>query len=362
MATMKDIATRLGVSLSTVSKGLNGGQDISDSLRQTILDTAVEVGYINRKAKKQDTRSVAVFIENMEYEKADQFGYDIVLGFQQAAYREKWGVTIIPADHTLQKKHKYDAYMLQGKYSAAFFMGFSLDDPWMNQLADTSIPTVLLDNFIPINPKVSSIGTDSEEGIDMAIDHLARLGHEKIAFLNGSAGSTISNQRMLAYLNSMARHHLPIDTSMAVYGYFVAEAAKYHVPGFLDQGATAILCGNDLIASGVIQCCNDLGYSVPGDISVIGFDDIPLAANLRPALTTIAQNRNELGQCAYYTLHAMIHNVSLSKNLLRPNLILRDSTAIAKPRLVVRRSNDKDTVDNVNPELYSQFAKQQLLK
>ncbi|MCR5032346.1 MAG: LacI family transcriptional regulator [Lachnospiraceae bacterium] len=362
MATMKDIANRLGVSLSTVSKGLNGGQDISDALRQTILDTAVEVGYINRKAKKQDTRAIAVFIENMEYEEEGQFGYDIVLGFQQAAYREKWGVTVIPMDHALQKKHKYDAYMLQEKYSAAFFLGFSLDDPWMSQLNDTAIPSVLLDNFVPVNPKVSSIGTDSEEGIDMAIDHLVKLGHEKIAFLNGSAGSTISNQRMLAYLNSMARHHLPIDANLAVYGYFVADAAKYHVPGFLDQGATAILCGNDLIASGVIECCQNLGYSVPGDVSVIGFDDIPLAARLKPALTTIAQNRNELGQCAYYTLHAMIQHVSLSKNLLRPNLILRDSTAIAKPRLAVRRAEEKDSVAKVNPELYNQFARQQLLK
>ena len=80
MATIKDIATRLGVSVSTVSKGLNGASDISEELRQMVLDTAVEMGYATKKSKKKENRKLAVFIENMEYETEDQFGYDIVLG------------------------------------------------------------------------------------------------------------------------------------------------------------------------------------------------------------------------------------------------------------------------------------------
>ena len=78
MATIKDIATRLGVSVSTVSKGLNGASDISEELRQMVLDTAVEMGYATKKSKKKENRKLAVFIENMEYETEDQFGYDIV--------------------------------------------------------------------------------------------------------------------------------------------------------------------------------------------------------------------------------------------------------------------------------------------
>ncbi len=361
MATMKDIATKLGISLGTVSKGLNGGQDISESLRQSILDTAVELGYTSRKAAKADTRTIAVFVENMDYEEPGQFGHEIILGFQKAAFREKWQVQVIPLTHAFQAQIKYDNYMIQEKYCGAFFLGLSLEDPWLGQFCTTNIPTVLLDNFIPANPHVSTIATDSEEGIDMAIEHLHTLGHEKIAFLNGSAGSTVTNERMLAYLNSMSKHHLHIDTELAVYGYFVPETAKYHVPGFLDSGVTAILCGNDLIASGVISCCQDLGYSVPEDISVIGFDNIPLAEQLDPPLTTIAQNRDELGQCGYFSLYALINQVSLSKNMLRPSLIVRQSTAIAKPRLAIRRSDDKDSVAHINPDLYTQFTRQQLL-
>lgn len=358
MATIRDIADRLGVSVSTVSKGLNGGRDISEALRQSVLDTAVELGYINRRARKEENRRLCLFVENMEFSDADQFGYEIVLGFRQASYRDRWEVDVIPVDHTFQSMNKYDNFMLEKNYSGSFILGFSSDDPWMEQLAGTSVPTVLLDNFIPANHDVGSIGTDSDEAIDAALDHLIRLGHEKIAFLNGSRGSMISDQRMLAYLNGMAKHHLPVDPNMAVYGYFVADAAKYHVPGFLDLGATAILCGSDTIAVGVIESVRSAGLSVPEDISVIGFDDLPFAAHLRPPLTTIRQDRLELGKSGFFVLHALIEQVALSRSMMRPDLIIRESTAPAKPRLVTKRAAEKDSVLNVNPLLYEQYRKQ----
>ncbi|SEF77538.1 transcriptional regulator, LacI family [Eubacterium ruminantium] len=357
MATMKDIADRLGISLGTVSKGLNDGKDISDELRKTILDTAVEMGYTNRKALKLERRKIALFVENMDYEEEYSFGYDIVMGFQKASFSEKWNFSVIPLTHDFQSKNKYDNWMLQEGYSGAFFIGLSLDDPWTEQLRTTTIPSVLLDNSIEQNPAVSFVGTDSSEGIEAAIKYLASLGHEKIAFLNGSAGSVISDNRMAAYLNSMARCKLTVDPNMAVYGYFVADCAPYHVPGFIDRGATAILCGNDLIASGVIKCCNEMGLKVPEDISVIGFDDIPLASKLTPALTTIRQSRTGIGKCAYFTLYSLINGVPISRSLLRPELIIRDSVSIAKPRVAVKRENDPDSVMFVNPELYAHFSR-----
>ena len=82
MATIKDIADKLGISVSTVSKGLNGASDISDTLRQTVLDTAVELGYTTKKMKKAGHKKLCVFVENMDYEAKNQFGYDLILGFK----------------------------------------------------------------------------------------------------------------------------------------------------------------------------------------------------------------------------------------------------------------------------------------
>ena len=172
MATIKDIANKLGISVSTVSKGLNGASDISEALRQTVLDTAVEVGYITKKMKKEEHKKLCIFIENMDYETNNQFGYEIILGFKQAAYRDKWDITVLPINPTFQMQEKYDTYMLKNSYRGGFLLGFSLQDNWMGQLNSTTIPTVLFDNYIRKNPNVAYVGTDSFEGIDIAMEHL----------------------------------------------------------------------------------------------------------------------------------------------------------------------------------------------
>lgn len=332
MATIKEIANKLGISISTVSKGLNGASDISEELRQLVLDTAVELGYTTKRMKKEAHKKLCLFIENMDFESADQFGYDIVLGFKQAAYRDRWDVTILPINPAFQQQEKYDTFMLKNGYSGAFLVGFALQDEWMTQLEATTIPTALFDNFIKKNPNVAYIGTDSFEGIDTAIDHLVKLKHTKIAFLNGSLHSMITEHRQQAFYESMAAHNLPVPEHMIANGYYVAESAKNFVSSFLEQGATAIVCGNDLIAYGVMKECVQHGFLVPEDISVIGFDDLPLSAQISPALTTIRQERVELGKCGYMALHSLMHHVSVSKTLLRPQFILRNSTAKAIDR------------------------------
>lgn len=327
MATIKDIANRLGVSVSTVSKGLNGASDISDELRQMVLDTAVEMGYTTKRSKKVENRKLCIFIENMNYETIDEFGYDMVLGFKQNAFRRKWDVDILPITPAFQEEEKYDTYLLKNGYCGAFLMGLALHDAWIKQLENTTMPTVLLDNFISDNPNVCYLGTDSYEGITMAVNHLVNLGHKNIAFLNGSLYSLVSDQRQEAFESAMAAASLPVQKDLMAYGYYVSDSAKYHVPGFLAAGATAVVCGNDLIAKGVIDECTKRGFRVPEDVSVVGFDDISIAATFDPPLTTIRQERNELGRCAYDILNSLIHHIPISKTLLRPKLIERESTA-----------------------------------
>ena len=327
MATIKDIANRLGVSVSTVSKGLNGASDISDELRQMVLDTAVEMGYSTKRSKKVENRKICIFVENMNYDTIDEFGYDLVLGFKQNAFRHKWSVDIIPITPAFQEEEKYDTFLLKNGYCGSFLMGLALHDAWMKQFENTTMPTILLDNAIPENPNVCYLGTDNYEGITLAVRHLVNLGHKKIAFLNGSLYSMVSDQRQEAFENAMESVSLPIEKDLMAYGYYVSDSAKYHVPGFLAAGATGIICGNDLIARGVMEECTKRGFKVPEDVSVIGFDDLPIAAAFDPPLTTIRQERNELGRCAYDILGSLIHHIPISKTLLRPKLIERESTA-----------------------------------
>ena len=330
MATIKDIAAKLGISVSAVSKGLNGASDISEDLRQQVLDTAIEMGYTPKRIRKESLRKLCVLIKKMDYTNPEEFAYDIVLGFRQSAIKQKWDIDAITVTEEMQQDEKYDSFMLRNGYLGALFLGFSLKDEWIAQLQTTTTPSVLFDNTIRNNPNVCYIGSDSFEGIQLAIDHLYHLGHRKIAFLNGEEDSMVATQRQDAYLRSMADYGLTVSEKMTAYGDYIPSTAKTYVPGFLEAGATAILCGNDLIASGVITECNKLGYRVPEDISVIGFDDLPISTQTNPPLTTIRQERNELGRFAYDSLNGLIRHIRISRILLRPELIERKSTGICK--------------------------------
>lgn len=332
MATIKEIANKLGIAVSTVSKGLNGASDISDDMRQLVLDTAVEMGYASKRMKTIGTRKVCILIENMDYENIEQFGYEIIVGFKLSAARRHWDVSIVPTNLNMQTAEKYDTYMLKNAYSGAFLLGFTLHDDWVQQLGKTSVPTVLLDNYIERNSHVGYVGTDSYEGIDLAVDHLKNLSHTKIAFLNGSKNSMVSEQRNQAFISSMLKHGLNPDDKLIEYGYYVPDCAKDHVPSFLNNGATAIMCASDLIASGVITEVQKQGLKVPENISVIGFDDLPIAAQLSPALTTIRQDRIDLGKSAFLLLDGLIHNVAISKLLLRAKFIPRESSGLCKKK------------------------------
>lgn len=329
MATIKDIANKLGIAPSTVSKGLNGASDISKELQKMVLDTAIEMGYVTKKMRKEEHKKLCIFIENMEYTQQEDFGYDLILGFKQGAIRDNWDVDVVPMNPTLQTKERYDSYMLRNGYSGSLFLGFTLHEDWMKQLENIKFPTVLLDNYIERNPFVASVATDSYEGIDIAIEHLKSLGHRKIAFLNGEPNSMVSTQRHQAFLDSMTANRLEIFPELIAFGYYVSDCAKFHVPTFLAKGATAIVCGSDLIAYGVIEECKQRGFRIPQDISIIGFDDLPSSSLCNPPLTTVRQDRLDLGKNSYAALSWLLDHVSISKCLLRPNLIVRSSTATA---------------------------------
>ena len=273
-------------------------------------------------------------MDNMDYESSGQFGFDIVTGFKQEAVKEGFEVTLIPISPAFQENESYDSFMLKNGFSGSFCVGFALEDPWLNDFKNTSTPTVLFDNYIPKNPNTCYVGTDSAEIMELIVSHLAHLGHKKIAFLNGSKNSLITEQRMESFYQSMKKRKLTVDDDLAIYAYFVARVAEDHIDNILNKGTTAIVCGNDVIASGVYTELMGRGLSIPEDISVVGIDDIPLASLLTPPLTTIRQERALLGRSGFFALNSiMTHNMAISRNLLRPELILRESTTFAKQAL-----------------------------
>lgn len=328
MATINDIAEKLGISKSTVSKGLNNARDVSEEMRKKILEAAVELGYVNRRLQKE-RKALCILVENMDFQTPNQFGHDIVLGFKQMAEPEGWTVDIIPIDMEFQRGIPYGVFMMEHGYQASFILGLTLLDPWIHELRTSRVPTVLYDNYVKENPCIASVGCDSQEGFELAVKHLTSLGHKKIGLISGPLESYILKARYNAYLNAMDKFNLEINENYIGLGYYVNDSTRKYIPKLLDEGVTAILFSHDIRAISAITECRDRGIRIPEDVSIVGFDDLPMTAYTLPSLTTIRQNRVGIGKCGYYALSCLLNQVSIGSILLRATLIVRNSTGPA---------------------------------
>ena len=281
MTTIQDIADKMGVSKSTVSKALNDAPDISDALRKQVLETAVALGYTKLRRYKKPTKKVCIIIE--------------------------------------KENMRYD-------YIGAFVVGFSLSDPWIQDFKISRTPAVLFDNYIVGNPSTAYVGIDNEEGMELAVSYLAGLGHRKIAYLSSSLGARVLQARHAAFLRSMHQHGLKTSPAAIGCSYYLSECMEKHLPRFLENGITAIICNQDTLASATLTQCQQLGFQIPDDISIIGFDDLPIAACTSPPLTTIRQDRLELGKSGFFALSSLLNHIPISTYLLHAQLIQREST------------------------------------
>lgn len=325
--TINDIAAHLGVSKSTVSKALNNATDISSQTRQLILQTAAEMGYINKHIGRNT--KICILIENMDFHTPNQFGYDIIQGFKQMAEPEGWTVDILPVTPDFQRLNPYDVFMIQEGYQASFVLGFSLLDPWLEEFRTSHFPTVLYDNYIKDNPNIASVGCDSAEGFEHAVKHLVKLGHKKIGLISGPLDSYILKARYHAYLAALKKYGLEINENFIGLGYYVSESTRTYIPKLIQEGCTAILCSHDVRAVSAITECKDRDLRVPEDVSIVGFDDLPIATFTEPPLTTIRQDRTALGKCGYYAMTSLLNHVPIGSILLRATLIVRQSTGPA---------------------------------
>lgn len=347
MATIQDIADKLGISKGTVSKALNGATDISETLQKNVLETAVELGYTKIR-RPEGVRRLCILIENMDYENPHDFGYEIILGFRQMAEPAGYSVDIIPVTEKLQKSYSYDTFMLKHDYLGSFILGFSLSNPWMKDFHTSHTATVLYDNYIMANPHIGYVGIDNGEGMELAVSHLKQKGHKKIGYLSHALGSHIMQVRHKAFFSALRQNGLKSDPTYAGSSYYITQCMEKHLPRLLNLGVTAIICSHDLIANAAMIQCQQMGYRIPDDISIIGFDDLPICAYTAPPLTTVRQERIQLGKSGYYALESLMNEVAIGTLLLHASLIVRNSTGPAKVPL------DANTPD-LNSIVHSSF-------
>jgi LacI family transcriptional regulator len=233
--------------------------------------------------------------------------------------------------------------MTERRVDGIAVMTFGMEDLLLEDPELRNVPLV----FVDVGPKrarVSNIRIDYMNGIRQAVQHLAALRHEKIAFISGPLDLKSAISRRNAFEQAMGEIGLGAQKSLVVEGDHTLEGGIRAMQSLLSlrKRPTAVLCSNDMTALGVMHMCHKEGLSIPRDLSLVGFDDIKLAQFVLPPLTTVQMSQSELANIAFHALLTELDRVTPSEHgteyLLETSLVLRDSTAIRSKYPIVSKS------------------------
>ncbi|MBA2872698.1 LacI family transcriptional regulator [Anoxybacillus calidus] len=333
MATIKDIARVAGVSVTTVSRALNGYSDVNENTRQKIIEIAKQLNYspntLARSLVMNKSKTIGLLVSGLKRESSkDNFTFEVLAGVNQYVGETDYDMILFSTNSTKQREKTYTQLCRERRVDGAILQGIRIDDPYLQEVVESDIPCVLID--IPIESEtVGYVTTDNVLGAKKAVQHLIDIGHKNIAMVNGYEFAFVSQKRLEGYRQALLEANLPFCTHWVVDGKFEEEIAEEKALKLLKQypEITAFFCASDLMALGVINAVKKLDKSVPEDIAVIGYDDIFLASYSTPALSTVAQNIFAMGYEAAKLLIEMLEGKAKSHvKILETELKIREST------------------------------------
>ena len=333
---IQDVARVAGVSTATVSRALNDPQKLSEATLKAVSDAINSTGYrINRTAqslRRQKANAILVCVPNL----GNPFFSQILSGINEGFSGTKYSVLITDSQHLDKKEMRIIESFSDGTIDGMICLDGNFSS---NQLDKFSAFNV--DNKIVFacewvdNENYPSIRSDNEKGAKLAFRHLYELGHRKIAHVTGPEDNILTTIRRDSLNQERERLGLVFNPEWLIRGDFsVASGVEAgHRIFDMKERPTAVFCASDEVAFGLISALTSVGLDVPKDISVVGFDDISLADNFVPALTTIRQNRKLIGLRAAKKLSEILEE---NKELKNP-----DPAEIVDVELIVRASTSR---------------------
>ncbi|WP_430645267.1 LacI family DNA-binding transcriptional regulator [Agromyces sp. GXS1127] len=330
--TLADIAAEAGVSLATISKVLNGRSDVAAATRARVEQVLADRGYRRRGGGRSESR--AELIELVFHELDPIWSMEVIDGVESVAKQHGLSVVLTVSG----TRHSPDPDWVEGvmrRRPVGVVLVFSdLAPEYHEQLNSRAIPFVIVDPAGDPSPDVPSVGSANWSGGLAATRHLIELGHTRIAAITGPADMMCSLARIDGYRSAMNSAGLPIDEEWIRFGDFHVSGGRDRARELLDRDIrpTAIFAGSDMQALGVLEAARERGIRVPEDLSVVGYDDIPLARWLTPKLTTVHQPLRRMGEEAA-RLAIRLAEEPLDASAPTPrmdlatSLVVRDSTA-----------------------------------
>ena len=335
MATIRDVAKQLNLSITTVSRALDGYDDVAENTRQLVIQTARAMGYVPNRAARQLRRqrsdTIGYILPASAPQFSDPFFAEFITGLGDQASSQNFDLlvsTASPASETEQSA--YQRWAHGRKVDGVILNRMRLYDWRVQFLHQVKLPFVSLERSLdPID--YPCIEVDGASGFEKMLDCLVQIGHRRIAYVSGPPDLKTQSDRLTGYRQGLENAGIPFDPGLVMSGDTTRtggyQAAKILLG--LPDPPTAISCFNDLTAIGVLHAANELGLKVGRDLAVTGFDGIADSEHTLPPLTTLDQPLYEIARQLVTMLIAQINGEFLAEQCVRfqPQLILRQSTS-----------------------------------
>jgi len=334
MVSIKDIARAAGVSHPTVSRALRDSPLVSLETKARIQQLAREMGYSPdaqaRSLVEGRTKTIGLVVTTI----ADPFIAQVAQGIETAA--RDHGFTVILCNSNAEPEREIGAVeTLRSKRVDGVIVASSrVGALYLEHLERIGVPVVLINNHNEQSGRYTfSIGVDNEDGGRLATNHLLELGHRRISYVTGLADHSDDLGRLAGYRQALAAAGIPLDRALVAPGTGQTGGGERALPMLMElpDPPTAVFCYNDMTAIGLMGAARAAGLSVPDDLAIVGFDDIPFALYVQPSLTTIAQLKVEMGEWAMEMALALVQSPDpaegeLSDIIVKGQLVVRGST------------------------------------
>ncbi|MFC4410635.1 LacI family DNA-binding transcriptional regulator [Chungangia koreensis] len=326
--TIKDIAKKAGVSITTVSRVLNRKEEgMSAQTREKVLRVIEELEYQpNRLARglvTKQSKLIGLIVPTI----SNPFFPELCRGAEDEANKYGYSLVICNSDASAEKEERYIKILKEQQVDGIILSSQSGLSSASLDRHSKNLHYVLLDRME--REKVPGVFLENEEGGYLAGQHLIQLGHKKMACITGPESIKNSRDRLKGFKRALKE--VGLEPTIIREGDFSLESGYSHAKEILEnENVSAIFTCNDLMACGVYRAAHEMGVGIPQDISVIGFDDIPLISALIPKLTTIRQDTYMMGRKSAELLIQQIEHGKTDFTIFSPTLVVRESTAYVK--------------------------------
>lgn len=330
-ATIRDIALKLNISISTVSRALRGMVDVSPETKERVIEMAQQLNYepnlVAQSLRRNKTTTLGIIVPDVEV----HFFSAIVSGIQEVASQDHYNVLFCQSNESYETELSNLRTLLASRVDG-LLISLSRETTQIEHLLKVQqkkTPLVLFDR-VSDEIETSKVVVNDKEGAYKAVKHLIDTGCKRIAYLGGSKGLNISNKRMEGYKAALREANLPIDEALIKHCDNLKEDAPKFTKELLDLDAPpdALFCINDPVALKAMKVIKQSGLKIPEDISIIGFTDDPISALIDPSLTTVSQPSHQMGMLAAQLCLDQIkqEDFSFKTITLDTQLILRNTT------------------------------------